>query len=115
MPVHGTRGMGLIAEAGESPQSRLYGSTSAHSTQNINTNDSDGQSLFVITSLIFPSSNVFLSIYGIHKYLTTNFNNDIDSVFISIVILFSNLFISYIFVFDPGYFWANGTDGVSHG
>lgn len=33
MPEHGTRGMGLIAEAGELPQSKLYGSSSTRNTK----------------------------------------------------------------------------------
>ena len=33
MPEHGNRGMGLIAEAGESPQSKLCGSSSARNTK----------------------------------------------------------------------------------
>lgn len=115
MPMHKNRGMGFIAAVGELPQTKLYGSTSAHSTQNINTNDSDEQSLFIVMPLIFLSSNAFLSTYCISKYLTTNFDNDIGSVFISILIFLINLFIAYISVHDSGSFCVNDSDGVSHG
>ena len=50
MPCHGTRGMGLIAEAGESPQSKLCGSKSTRSNIKEKSSDSDLESLFYVTT-----------------------------------------------------------------
>jgi len=51
MPERGTRGMGLIADAGEVSQSKRYRATStlSHSYENISC--SDDQSLLYVTSL----------------------------------------------------------------
>lgn len=52
MPDHGTRGMWPIAEAGESPQSKLYGLISSRSFQNERI--SDEQSLCHFVSNLIP-------------------------------------------------------------
>lgn len=53
MPGYETRGMGSYAEVGELPQSKLYGSTSAHNYQK--SRNSGSQSLrFVLPLIIFP-------------------------------------------------------------
>ncbi len=111
----GTEGWEFTVEEGKLLRVKLNESTLAHSTLNKKINNSGEQSLFAVMSLIFISLNVCLFIYYIRKYLITNFNNNIDSVFISILIILCNLFIAYIFVHDSESFWANDTDGVSHG
>ena len=54
MPEHGTRGMGPIAEAGELPQPKLYGATSARSKTNIYIRRNDSESKFSISSFLLP-------------------------------------------------------------
>ena len=72
MPEHGTRGMGPIAEAGESPQSKLYGSTSTRSIQNESFSISDKLSLLYIASTIISLSNSVYIVRGIAEKILGN-------------------------------------------
>ena len=58
MPKYETSGVGPIAEAGELPQSKQYGSTSTRSSQNEKAGNSDEQSQFFVTppSLSLPKA-----------------------------------------------------------
>ena len=49
MPEHGTRAMESIADAGELPQAKQYGATSARSTKIQNISDNDKSSRFYFT------------------------------------------------------------------
>lgn len=90
MPDRGTRGIWPIAEAGESPQSKLYGAKSTRSNKTEKNSASDVQSLIMVAPLLISLSSaddVFLCV--IDKYNTTLL---IDTTDINIIIVVNIVF-----------------------